>query len=272
MKVTALVENTTKNSKIKAKHGVSLYIETLQHSVLFDVGSNGLFLENAQKLGIDISSVDRLIISHGHFDHGGALDLFLKSNKIAKIYIHKNAFNPHYIKVAGIKINIGLNQKLKDNPRVTLTDNMFVLDDELTLFSDTNYHEYRAESNKKLYAKEFGKIIQDNFSHEQCLVITENGNSTLFAGCSHKGIWNYVKEAERFCNSLLACVGGFHLYNPPTRKYEKDKLLDELAIALKETGLKYFTCHCTGQYAFKRMKKIIGENLSYLSCGESIEI
>ena len=76
MRITSLVENTTK-SELKTKHGLSLYIETKSHKILFDLGSDSTLFENAMKRNIDISKVDTVIISHGHFDHGGALKKFL---------------------------------------------------------------------------------------------------------------------------------------------------------------------------------------------------
>ena len=71
MKIISLVENTTK-SELKAKHGLSLYIETKKHKILFDLGPDKTLFENAVKRNIDISKVDTVIISHGHIDHGGA--------------------------------------------------------------------------------------------------------------------------------------------------------------------------------------------------------
>lgn len=83
MRITSLVENTTK-SELKTKHGLSLYIETKLHKILFDLGSDSTLFENAMKRNIDISKVDTVIISHGHFDHGGALKKFLDINSLAK--------------------------------------------------------------------------------------------------------------------------------------------------------------------------------------------
>ena len=86
MRIVPLVENTTK-SELKAKHGLSLYIETKLHKILFDLGSDNTLFENAVKRNIDISKVDTVIISHGHFDHGGALKKFLDVNSSANIYV-----------------------------------------------------------------------------------------------------------------------------------------------------------------------------------------
>ena len=96
MIITTLVENMViPNSNLKGQHGLSLYIETPKHKLLFDVGADDLFLTNAQEMGIDLSKVDTLIISHGHYDHGGGILSFLKINDHAKIYIHGQAFKPH---------------------------------------------------------------------------------------------------------------------------------------------------------------------------------
>ena len=91
MRIVPLVENTTK-SELKAKHWLSLYIETKLHKILFDLGSDNTLFENAVKRNIDISKVDTVIISHGHFDHGGALKKFLDVNSSANI-LYKNLLN-----------------------------------------------------------------------------------------------------------------------------------------------------------------------------------
>ena len=91
MKIISLVENRTK-SDCKAKHGLSLYIETKTHKILFDLGSDDTLFDNAVRRNIDLSKVDTVIISHGHFDHGGALKKFLEVNSFAKIYVQKGSF------------------------------------------------------------------------------------------------------------------------------------------------------------------------------------
>lgn len=75
MIITSLVENTS-HSEMKAKHGLSLYIETKRHKILFDLGPNRTLFDNAAKRNIDLSPIDTVIISHGHMDHGGALAQF----------------------------------------------------------------------------------------------------------------------------------------------------------------------------------------------------
>ena len=96
MKLKVLSENTTSSEKLGSEHGLSLYIETETHKILFDTGASGLFAENAKKLGVDLTMVDLAVISHGHYDHGGGLKTFLGINNHANIYLHQNAFELHY--------------------------------------------------------------------------------------------------------------------------------------------------------------------------------
>ena len=66
--ITTLVENCVYGRKLQAEHGLSLYIETSEHRLLFDTGASDLFIRNARLLHIDLQKVDYLILSHGHSD------------------------------------------------------------------------------------------------------------------------------------------------------------------------------------------------------------
>ncbi len=271
IKAVALVENTAASSDYRCKHGLSLYIETLKHKILFDLGPDGLFAENAEKLNIDITKVDTVVISHGHNDHAGALKKFMSVNSQAKIYIRKEAFEPHYIKVFGIPVYIGLDPSLINSSQLIFTDEITVIDEELTLFSNVKPHNFDSESANKLFVKKQGCFIRDNFNHEQNLIIKSGGKKAIVTGCSHSGIVNILNKAETICPlKTYTVIGGFHLYNPPTKKYESDILIDGTADKLKEKSGTLYTCHCTGIKAYKRMKKTLEDRLHYLSTGSEV--
>ena len=84
-KITTLVENCVYGRKLQAEHGLSLYIETAEHKLLFDTGASDLFIRNARLLHIDLREVDYLVLSHGHSDHTGGLRHFLELNTIATV-------------------------------------------------------------------------------------------------------------------------------------------------------------------------------------------
>lgn len=273
MILKTLVENTSSSREYKSKHGICFYIETSMHKILFDLGKDGLFLENAKKMGIDIKEIDTVIISHGHTDHGGALALFLENNNMAKVYVRENAFDEHYTKVLGLKINVGIDDKLKHHQQIILTGENTNIDKELLIFSGVKERELYSSANNKLFMKKDDIFEVDDFSHEQSLIIDEGGHKILVAGCSHSGIVNIKNKAEEIINQKLThVISGFHLYNPISNKRESDILVREIGDRLKDDETYYYTCHCTGDNAFNILKETLGNRLMYLSTGSVLEI
>ena len=274
MVITTLVENTSLLKEFKCKHGLSLHIKTNKHNILFDLGSNGLFIENAIKLNINISDVDILVISHGHKDHGGALKLFLQHNSKAKIYINKDAFNKYYTSVLGaLKFYVGLDDRLQFNERIIFTEDIFQIDEDICLFSNVTKKYEKSNLNDSLFIKIDGKYYKDDFTHEQSLLIRENDKYILIAGCAHKGIVNIIDKAEEIMDSNLSTViGGFHLFNPVNKKSESLEFISNIAKNLNNKNTIFYTCHCTGNKAFNILKENLKDKIMYLSTGQVIEL
>ena len=260
MKITVLAENTAENQNIEAEHGLSLYIEASDKKILFDMGQTGLFAKNAEKLGIDLSCVDFAVLSHGHYDHGGGLSLFLSGaiNITSKVYINKHAFEPHY---NGTQKYIGLDVSLSENSRIVYTDTELSICNGITLYPAADNITGIFSSAGLTYKKDSVHYDED-FCHEQYLMIEENGKRVLFSGCSHRGITNIVQQ---FQPDIL--IGGFHLSKLPFFGSE----LSFYAEFLSRFPTGYYTCHCTGIKQFEYLKNRI-ENLSYLHCGDQIII
>lgn len=258
MKITCLLENTTEREDMKIEHGLSIYIETEHKKILFDMGQSDLFYYNAQVLGIDLSKVDFAILSHGHYDHGGGIKQFLEVNHHAPLYIHKDAFLPHY---NGTEKYIGLDLSLKEHPQIIFTDNEYRIDDSLALLSCNNRIKTHLPIPSGLSEKVGEAFIPDDFRHEQYLLIEEKGKRVLFSGCSHKGI---LDIAEWFAPDVL--IGGFHY-----SKLALDESLTNAAKELSSYSTTFYTCHCTGRDQYDFMKKHL-PSLSYLSCGQTINV
>jgi len=265
MKITALVENQS-NSTAKAVHGLALYIETPGHRLLFDVGPDSTLFENSGSLGIDLLGIDTVVISHGHKDHGGALEQFLKLNHSAKVYIQRKAFENHYSKSGFLKgkVDIGLVPNLQTHPQVILLDGDYSIDDELSLFTTPEIGKCKSDANKTLYS-DSGR---DDFSHEQSLMIF-GGKNVIILGCGHAGVVNIMEKAAEY--APVVCVGGYHLWNPTTKKTVRDKLLESITTELAKYDVEFYTCHCTGQTAYRYFSERLS-NMNYLYCGETIEV
>ncbi|MBO5212865.1 MAG: MBL fold metallo-hydrolase [Clostridia bacterium] len=258
MRITSLLENTASRSDMLVEHGLSLHIQTKKHNILFDMGQTDMFFKNTTMLGIDLENVDIAVLSHGHYDHGGGLSKFLEINRKAPVFINRNAFLPYY---NGTQKYIGINIELKNNQRIVFVDDVYVIDDELSIFScNERIRKYSFDS-FGLTQKTSEGFIPDSFEHEQYLLINDGEKRVLISGCSHKGILNIE---EWFAPKVL--VGGFH--------FSKMELGDELLNASKildRYDTDYYTCHCTGIEQYEFMKNQMS-SLGYLSCGMSIEI
>ncbi len=314
MRIINLVENETGSSGCEAAHGLSFYVETEKHKLLFDAGPTKAVFRNAQKLGINLTAVDTVILSHGHYDHSGGILAFAQLNPAARIYIQHNAGGEFYAfdgEGKGFRY-IGIDKKILSLPQVQLLRGDTKLDDELQLFTvDVERRVFPLPSTnarlKKLFA---GNYLQDDFSHEQNLLLTTAGKKILFCGCAHNGILNVLDALERKLGSGALpdlVLGGFHLMNragtPDAVRAELDKaaaeepctkaevaapnraataipapageLTDEvreIAERLKRYKAHFATCHCTGLPAFYQMKEIMGDQLSYVYSGDEVEV
>lgn len=274
MTITALIENTACKEGLACEHGLSLYIETEKHRIMFDFGESGGFEGNAEAMGVDTSAADIAFLSHGHYDHGGAMGRFFELNSKASVYAHKLAFEPHLARRddGGIR-DIGVDPALLESGRVVLADGVAVIDDELTLFSGVTARELWSETNKKLLMQGENGPEPDSFAHEQNLIITENGKTVLISGCSHNGIVNLLEKAiEMIGHAPDVVIAGFHLSNPGGSEEGLHIPVEETAKRLMQYPSMYYTCHCTGLPAYEKMKKIMGEKLEYMSGGKVIEV
>ena len=271
MKIIALAENTANRADLKTVHGLGIYIETPKHKLMFDLGPDDTIFENAKILGIDLTEVDTVVISHGHYDHGRALEKFLKINDKAKVHIQRRAFEPYYAKVAFVKKFVGLDADLARNNRIVFTDEESHIEDELFVFSGVAAT-LDTKSSRALLKKTPDGFVRDDFGHEQSLILTAEGKAVLFSGCSHSGIDGIMATALRHQPAIEAVFGGFHLFNPGTKATEPAELVLDLAERLNAYKTVFYTCHCTGQKAYDMMREIMGDKLQYLSTGAVVEL
>lgn len=273
MKLTVLSENTRVYDALECEHGLSIYIEMSGRRILFDTGAGSIFRNNAEKLGVDLSKVDLLVISHGHYDHGGGLRTFLKINSHAKIYLHRQAFEPHFSKRPEGIAYIGLDQTLLPNDRFVFCGDQCVIDEGVEVFSRVTSKRFFPSCNATLLMKRGGDFIPDDFAHEQNLIIRQDGKSILIAGCAHKGIVNIVDACrDRIGRFPDVVVGGFHLSGSRGNQSEARETVDAIGDYLKSTSSQYFTCHCTGMENYQQLKNSLGKQIQHLSAGDQISI
>lgn len=275
MKIVTLLENTACDTGLTAAHGLSLYLETPKHKILFDMGPDRAYLDNAEKLGVDLTQVDVAILSHGHSDHGGGLMAFCQMNARAQIYLRKTAFGQYYTTSSDADPRyIGLDPALDAwRDRFVFTGDELVIDQELTLFSAVPDDFGAMCASAALLEKTVEGFQQDLCTHEQDLLVTAEGKSVLLAGCAHRGIVNILHTAEkRLGKRPDVTFGGFHLFRLKEGSSDTDALIQKTGQALLSGETVYYTGHCTGDYAYQRLKNILGERLQPMSGGVIVKI
>lgn len=275
MKIITLLENTSRRPDLAAARGLSLYVETAAHKVLFDMGPDASFLENAKALGVDLSAVDLAVLSHGHSDHGGGLAAFCEINGKAKIYLRQEALRAYFAVLPGQAPSyIGLPRMLATlSERFSFTGDCQELGGGLTLFSDVEDDPSLRAAAPKLQEKTGEGFRPDGFAHEQHLIVEENGRAVLLSGCGHLGIVNTLRAAERRLGRRPDAVfGGFHLFELRPDAPESEALIAATAAELQKGTTVYYTGHCTGDWAYERLQEALGDRLRPMDCGASAEL
>lgn len=259
MYIRVLTENTTLSPELTAEHGLSLYIETGGHKILFDTGKTGAFADNARALGIDLSEVELCILSHGHYDHGGGIARFLAVNNHAPVYASRHAFTPCYSSGS----YIGLDPALKDSSRILAVADRMELFPGITLHSCNGLPRPYPFGTFGQTIPENNRYVPDPYLHEQYLLVEENGTRICISGCSHKGALNII---HWFRPHIF--IGGLHFMKMDPAGQE----LEDAARLLARSGIRIHTGHCTGQSQFGAMKAVLGSRLEYMHTGSEIRI
>ena len=266
MKMTVLTENTACREDVRTVHGLSLYLETGERRFLLDVGPSDEFLHNAEVLGVDVSEAEFLVISHGHYDHGGGIGHFLRANTHGPVYMTEAALRPCY----GGSRYIGLDPSLRDEKRVVFTEKEHPIGENILLFSRVSGDTLVPAANGGLN----GPDGPDDFLHEQDLLAWEGEKLFLFGGCAHRGIVNILEDAHRLAGRYPdVVVSGFHLAAGGSGAcMADDDYLDALSEKLLATGAKFYSCHCTGLTALAELKRRMGDRVEAISTGMVLEL
>jgi len=272
---------------MRCVHGLSVYAETLHHRILVDTGQNAETWDNAGVLGIDITAVDTVILSHGHYDHTGGVMSFAEKNSAAAIYLNEKAGGDYWNIRDGKTLAegaryIGIDQGILRLPQTKLLRGDCVTEigadagkstepAEIAVFGGVTGRHLWPEGNRILARRTEEGFVQDAFDHEQYVVLRDEGKSVLIGGCAHNGLLNILdRYHELFGDYPNAAVSGFHMMKQGEYTEAETETIRRTAEELARLPILYFTGHCTGLPAYEIMKPVLGEQLYYFGSGEEI--
>ena len=262
------------------EHGLSIYIEFREHKYLLDVGASDKFYLNTIKMGVDISDIDYLVLSHGHNDHTGGLDTFMRINKKAKIFISENIKGKEFLsyRLHPAGRNIGIDSSIPEQnsdrfvfvkQHLQIARDVFILSGFPSLYAIPKANEY-------LFQKDLADERPDDFKHEIALVVKAPKGIIIFSSCSHNGILNILHACSDYFQNqqIVAYIGGLHLIDSDyNAQFETELEIANIGEMVKSLfpGMKLFTGHCTGQNAQKILSGIMGDNFSNFYTGATLE-
>jgi 7,8-dihydropterin-6-yl-methyl-4-(beta-D-ribofuranosyl)aminobenzene 5'-phosphate synthase len=244
MKLTVLVDNHTYiDQYYLGEPAVCYLIEDGDRVILLDTGYSDVFLENASRMGIDLSRVTDIVLSHGHNDHTGGLPAFFaRFTQPVRLFAHLGAFLPKRYE----GLSAGSPMPLYELPKQVSLQ----LGAKPRQISE---HVWCLGEIPRVYDFEADRAVGETLSSCGCcweadtlrddtaLALTLPDGVFVVTGCAHAGVCNtvaYAKEQSRQAR-IRGVLGGFHLF-------ETGAALNRTIETLKSLGVEQvYPAHCT---------------------------
>lgn len=273
VKITIVVDNNAGDGLL-SEHGLALWIEAGQKRILLDTGQGKALLPNADKLGLDLSATDALVLSHGHYDHAGGLPGLLRKAAAAEVYCHPSAVVPRYGAHGGKAKPLGMPaasmQVLDGLPsqRMHWVMNGGELFPCVGLTGHIPRHSVYEDTGGDFFLDP-QLSRPDPIDDDMALWIRTREGLVVCVGCCHSGLINTLNRAlfQSGTPRLRAVIGGFHLLNA-----DQDRLANTVKDLQGFAPERIVPCHCTGDRAVDALKKAFGEKVMTGASGKTIEI
>jgi len=271
LRITTLSENTAAASSLLAEWGLSILVETDTVNILLDTGQSISASYNAGILGIDLSKIDKIVLSHGHFDHTGGLRQVLRQmRKEVEIIAHPDIWRAKYVRRRGEDKNyIGIpfqRQELESlGARFNLTTKPTKITDNIMATGEVPMvTEFEEIEPNRFFVKEGSGWQPDKLLDDQALIINTEVGLIVILGCGHHGIINTLYHTQQLTGvkEIHTVLGGCHLVGA-----SEERVLLTIA-ALKELDVQRIgVSHCTGMPAAAIMAQELGDKFFYNNAG-----
>lgn len=273
IKITTLSENTAGAFDLLGEWGLSILVEAYGARVLLDTGRDISAMRNADELGVDLATIDKIVLSHGHHDHTGGLQNVLSkiNRKGIEIIAHPDVFATKYARRQGTDRFVGIpfsQQELEDaGAHFQLATTPVTINDHILTTGEVPMVTGYEQVDTALYVKQGNSWQPDPLADDLALIIKSKAGLIVILGCAHRGAINTLLHAQTITgiNKIHAVIGGTHLFNATREQVQ-------LTIsALKRFGLqKLGVSHCTGLPAAALLAREFGDAFFFNNAGTQI--
>lgn len=274
LRITTLSENTAGLTGVLAEWGLSVLIQTDALKILLDTGASISVPHNAPILGVDLSAIDKIVLSHGHYDHTGGLKEVLKHiGKQVEVIAHPDIWAKKYRRGGDRERYIGIpfprNELEALGASFTLSKEPVWITDDIVATGEIAMTEEFEELDPHMYVKEDGNWHRDELWDDRALIIKTDKGLVVILGCAHRGAINTLRHAQQITGVELVhtVIGGTHLIGA-----SEERVL-RTATAFQELGVQRVgVSHCTGLPSSILLSQHLGGSFFFNNTGTSITI
>ena len=269
IRITVLSENAAGGMGLMAEHGLSLLIERDGKRVLFDTGQGLVLMHNAKKLDVDLIAVEKIVLSHAHYDHTGGLKALLVSGGKKEVFGHPALFDRKVVVREGKRRVIGVPYGREELEGLGATFHLSAKPVEVADGLMTTGEIPRTIAFEKVDAlfqvEKNGALTHDEILDDLSLILRSSEGVVLLLGCCHAGLINTLRHVMQITGErrFAAVIGGTHLVSTnETRMARTIEALRSFDIERLLVG------HCTGMKAVIGLWNAFGANrVGFMSVG-----
>jgi 7,8-dihydropterin-6-yl-methyl-4-(beta-D-ribofuranosyl)aminobenzene 5'-phosphate synthase len=271
VKLTTLCENTSGASGVVAEWGWSIFVQTDELNILFDTGGGFAAVRNADKFGIDLKSIDKIVLSHGHADHTGGIREFLERAQHPEVIAHPGVWDRKFSKAAkdeaplyrGIPF---IREELEKYATFTLSRAPVHLSENVMTTGEIPRRTEFETIESTFFVMDGETLKPDEFFDDLALICKTKGGLVIVLGCAHRGIINIISHAREIAGekTIHTVIGGTHLF--PKKEAQVELTISALGkIGVQNLGVS----HCTGMDAAIKLKAAFEDSFFFNNAGST---
>jgi len=274
--IKTLAENTAGMPRIIGEWGFSALVKGDEMTVLLDTGAGNGIISNAELLGVDLTKIDKIVLSHSHFDHtGGLRQVLLKRGKEIEVIAAPDLWAEKFSVRGGKKRRyIGIPYTRPEleslGARFTLTQEPIKLTEHMMTTGEVPIvTDFEKVGEDYLLAKVDDGYQMDKFPDDRALIVKTDVGLAVILGCAHRCLINTLYHAQKLTGvkEIHTVVGGCHLVDASEERIRKT------IAALKDLDVKKVgVSHCTGLRAGAMMAAEFGDKFFFNMAGTSITV